>query len=129
MKNILFVCVENSCRSQMAEAFGHMYNNGEFDFHSSGSNPSGKVNYKAVQSMAAIGCDISNHQSKPLDKLPDVQWDYAITMGCGDACAHLPATNREDWPIPDPKCLEMEEFDQVRDQIGAMVKDLIKRAG
>ena len=126
---VLFVCVENSCRSQIAEAFGNMYNNGKFDFYSSGSSPSGKINPKAISSMIAIGYDMDDHYSKSLEEIPKVHWAYVITMGCGDACAHLPATNHEDWPIPDPRHLDQEEFDEVLDQIKARVKDLIERAG
>lgn len=128
-RQVLFVCVENSCRSQIAEAFGRIYNNGKFNFYSSGSSPSGKINPMAIFSMAGIGYDMSDHYSKSFDKLPQVQWDYVVTMGCGDACAHLPAKNHEDWPVPDPSHLEQEKFGEVRDQIEARVKDLIKRAG
>ena len=84
MKHILFVCIENSCRSQMAEAFGHMHGKGIIEAHSSGSRPSGKVNERAIEFMKEVGYDLTTHTSKSLDEIPDVEYEYAITMGCGD---------------------------------------------
>lgn len=86
MKKVLFVCVENSCRSQMAEAFGIMHGKGIIEVYSSGSQPSGIVNPKAIKAMAAIGYDLSKHSSVGLDDIPQVEYEYAITMGCGDEC-------------------------------------------
>ena len=91
MKNVLFVCVENSCRSQMAEAFGRMLGDGVINACSSGSNPSGVVNPKAIAAMREIGYDLSAHDSKSLDDIPDIEYDVVVTMGCGDACPFLPA--------------------------------------
>lgn len=125
MKKILFVCVENSCRSQMAEAFGKMHGKGIVEVYSSGSKPSGIVNPKAIASMKEVGYDLSKHESFGLDELPQVQWEYAITMGCGDECPMIKANNREDWGLPDPKHMEPEEFNRVRDIIEKEVIDLI----
>ena len=97
MKTVLFVCVENSCRSQMAEAFGKMHGEGIIEVYSSGSHPSGMVNPKAIASMKEIGYDLAKHQSLGLDKIPQIKYDYAITMGCGDECPMINAVNREDW--------------------------------
>lgn len=127
MKNVLFVCVENSCRSQMAEAFGKMHGEGVLNVYSSGSKPSGIVNPKAIASMAVIGYDLGKHNSFGLDEIPQIKWDYAITMGCGDECPMILADNREDWGLPDPKHMELEEFAKVRDIIESEVKDLIKK--
>ena len=127
MKKILFVCVENSCRSQMAEAFVNIHGGGDIQAFSSGSRPSGVVNPKAISSMGEIGYDLSVHQSIGLDEIPDVEYDYAITMGCGDECPMVRAKKREDWGIPDPKHMEPEEFGKVRDLIEEKVKGLLSK--
>lgn len=126
MKRVLFVCVENSCRSQMAEAFAKMLGEGVVEVYSSGSRPSGKINDKAVASMEELGYDLSTHASKSLDEIPDVEYDLAITMGCGDECPYVRAKGREDWKIPDPKGMDMEQFRDVRDLIGNKVAALIE---
>jgi len=126
MEHVVFVCVENSCRSQMAEGFAKMLKPEGISFYSSGSKPSGVVNPKAIASMARVGYELSRHDSKPLDTLPDVTYDYAITMGCGDECPHLKASNRLDWQIEDPKHMDEKEFDEVRDSIKKRVEDLIE---
>ena len=111
---MLFVCVENSCRSQMAEAFARMLG---AEAYSAGSRPSGQVHPAAVASMAELGYDLSVHGSKSLDELPEGAFDFVATMGCGDACPYVPARVRADWQIPDPKQMPPAEFAQVRDQI------------
>jgi protein-tyrosine-phosphatase len=126
MKKVVFVCVENSCRSQMAEAFGRLHGKGIIEVYSSGSRPSGIVNPKAIASMAEVGYDLSKHASIGLDELPQINWDYAITMGCGDECPMIKANHREDWGLPDPKHMEPKEFAQVRDIIEREVMDLIE---
>lgn len=127
MKKILFVCVENSCRSQMAEAFGKIHGEGVVEVYSSGSKPSGMVNPKAIASMAELGYDLSKHSSFGLDEIPQQKWDYAITMGCGDECPMIEADNREDWGLPDPKHMEPKEFARVRDIIENEVIELIEK--
>jgi arsenate reductase len=119
----VFVCVENSNRSQMAEAFARMAG---IEAYSAGSRPSGKVNPKAIEAMRELGYDLAVHQSKSLDDLPDVQFDVAVTMGCGDECPCLKASRREDWGIPDPNELSPDEFRKVRDLIGEKVNLLIQ---
>ena len=125
MKKILFVCVENSCRSQMAEAFAKMHGEGIIESYSSGSKPSGIVNPKAIAAMARVGYDLSKHNSVGLDNIPQEKYEYAITMGCGDECPMVDANNREDWALPDPKHMEADEFDKIRDIIETEVKELI----
>jgi len=125
MKKVLFVCIENSCRSQMAEAFAKMYGKGKVEAYSSGSKPSGQVNPKAIASMQAIGYDLSKHQSKSIDDLGIDEFDYAITMGCGDECPYVRAKKRMDWNIPDPKMMEPEEFEKVRDLVEEKVRDFL----
>lgn len=124
----LFVCVENSCRSQIAEGFAGALGADVLSAASAGSRPSGKVNPKAVESMRRRGIDISGHASKGLSDVPASGWDYVVTMGCGDACPFVPARARLDWKIPDPKHMPPEEFDRVRDEIEAKVRELIADA-
>ena len=127
MKHILFVCIENSCRSQMAEAFAHIHGKGIIEAHSSGSRPSGKVNERAIEFMKEIAYDLTTHTSKSLDEIPDVEYDYAITMGCGDECPMINARHRIDWGIDDPKHLDAEGFREVRSVIENKVRELIKQ--
>lgn len=126
---ILFVCVENSNRSQMAEAFACIHGGGRVEAHSAGSRPSGKVNPRAIQFMREIGYDLSAHQSKALDAFNATEMDVAITMGCGDACPFVNARRREEWQIPDPKELPDAEFRDVRDLIERKVKELLGTLG
>jgi protein-tyrosine-phosphatase len=125
VKRVVFVCVENSCRSQMAEAFARLFAAGDVDVYSAGSRPSGQVNPKAVVMMKELGYDLATHASKGLDELPGVEFDAAITMGCGDECPNVRARLRADWGIADPKHMSPEEFRQVRDQIGEKVRELL----
>jgi protein-tyrosine-phosphatase len=126
-KRLLFVCVENSCRSQMAEAFARMLGGDSVEAFSAGSRPSGTVNPKAVASMKEVGYDLARHNSRSVTDLPDVTWDLVATMGCGDECPHLRARVREDWQIPDPKDMPPEEFRVVRDLIKAKVESHLAR--
>ncbi|MEW6683799.1 MAG: arsenate reductase ArsC [Nitrospirota bacterium] len=125
MKTVLFVCVENSCRSQMAEAFASMLGPGVIQAYSSGSRPSGKVNEKAIASMKEVGYDLSNHRSKSLADVPTIEYDAVVTMGCGDECQAIPAKRRLEWDIPDPKQLDAKRFGEVRDLIKHKVQRLI----
>ncbi|MGB9692385.1 MAG: arsenate reductase ArsC [Candidatus Sumerlaeaceae bacterium] len=124
---ILFVCVENSNRSQMAEAFARLHGGDLVEVWSAGSRPSGRVNPKAITSMKECGVDLSAHRSKSLDEIPDYNWDWVITMGCGDACPFVRARNREDWALPDPRDLPADQFNQVRDDIERRVIALIQQ--
>ncbi len=125
LKRILFVCVENSNRSQMAEAFARMHGADRIEAYSAGSRPSGRVNPRAVEFMRERGYDLTKHASKSLRDIPDVEFDVAVTMGCGDECPRVRAKRREDWGIPDPKELPPEEFRAVRDFIETKVKMLL----
>ena len=100
MKRVLFVCVENSCRSQMAEAFARLAG---VTAHSAGSRPSGIVNPKAIAAMAELGYDLGQHRSKACETVPAGPYEAVVTMGCGDDCSHVPARAHHDWEIPDPK--------------------------
>jgi arsenate reductase len=129
MKKVLFVCIENSNRSQMAEAFAKIHGKGKVEAYSSGSHPSGKVNPKAIDAMKELGYDLTTHSSKSLDEIPDVEYDFVATMGCGDECPFVRAKIREDWAIPDPKHLEPDEFRKVRDLIEQKVKEMLEKIG
>ena len=126
MKKVLFVCVENSCRSQIAEAFARIHGGDQVEAYSSGSRPSGVVNLKAIETMREIGYDLSTHTSKSLDEIPDVAYDFVATMGCGDECPFIRATVREDWQIPDPKNMPPDEFRVVRDEIEKRVTGMLE---
>ena len=126
-KSWLFVCVENSNRSQMAEAFARIHGGDKVEAYSAGSRPSGKINPKAIRTMKEIGYDLSKHRSKSLSEIPDIEFDFVATMGCGDECPFLRAKQREDWNIPDPKELPRSEFRAVRDLIENKVKEILKR--
>jgi arsenate reductase len=125
MKKIIFVCVENSNRSQMAEAFARIHGVGKVEALSAGSRPSGRVNPKATEAMKEIGYDLAAHTSKGLGAFNGKEVDVAVTMGCGDECPLVLAKRREDWSIPDPKNMTPEQFREVRDLIERKVKDLI----
>lgn len=125
-KSVLFVCVENSNRSQMAEAFAKIYGQDLIEANSSGSRPSGRVNPKAIEAMRELGYDLSVHHSKGLDAFNGTQVDVAVTMGCGDECPMVLAKERLDWKIPDPRDMSPEEFRAVRDLIGSKVKSLVE---
>ena len=125
LPRILFVCVENSNRSQMAEGFARMLGEGKIEAHSSGSRPSGKVNPRAIQFMAEMGYNLGTHTSKGLDTFNGTPVEVAVTMGCGDSCPRVNAKRREEWQIPDPKELPDEGFRQIRDLIRDKVKALL----
>jgi arsenate reductase (thioredoxin) len=125
MKRVIFVCVENSNRSQMAEAFARIHGAGKVEAHSSGSRPSGRVNPKAIEAMKEIGYDLTTHTSKSLDAFNGKSFDAAITMGCGDECPLVVASRRLDWKIPDPRDMSPAQFREVRDLIEAKVKELL----
>jgi protein-tyrosine-phosphatase len=125
VKRILFVCVENSNRSQMAEAFARIHGGLDIKAYSAGSRPSGVVNPRAVEAMREVGYDLSAHASKSVAELPDVEFDLVVTMGCGDACPAVRARRREDWAIPDPRSLPPEEFRKIRELIERKVKGAV----
>jgi len=124
-KRLLFVCVENSCRSQMAEAFTRMLGGDDVEAWSAGSRPSGVVNPKAIAAMDAVGYDLRTHRSIGLDDLPPVEFDLAVTMGCGDACPNVVARARADWAVAQPKDMGPAEFAAVRDEIRDRVQALL----
>jgi protein-tyrosine-phosphatase len=128
-RRILFVCVENSNRSQMAEAFARIHGGDWVEACSAGSRPSGRVNPRAVEFMKEVGYDLRTHRSKALAEFAGV-FDVVVGMGCGDeGCALVPARRREMWDIPDPKDMAPEQYREVRNLIETRVKGLLTSLG
>ena len=123
-RRVLFVCVENANRSQMAEAFARIHGGDGVEALSAGSKPSGVINPKAVRFMAERGYDLAAHGSKSLDQVSG-EFDAVVTMGCGDDCPWVPAKRREDWALPDPKHMDDDGYRAVRDGIEARVRALL----
>jgi arsenate reductase len=122
---VVFVCVENSNRSQMAEAFARIHGGDRVEAFSAGSRPSGRINPKAVKAMRQVGYDLTAHRSKGLEAFNGKEFDAAVTMGCGDECPLVLARKRVEWQIPDPKELPPDQFNEVRDLIEQKVKELL----
>jgi len=126
MKTVLFLCTENSCRSQMAEAFARQLGGGVIEAHSAGSNPAGSINQSAIAVMMEKGADISGNRTKAITDLPVKKVDYLVTMGCHDLCPIFSTTKQIEWKLPDPKGQPVEFFRCVRDDIEKKVKELIE---
>jgi protein-tyrosine-phosphatase len=124
-KRVLFVCVENANRSQMAQAFAQRFGGDAIEALSAGSRPSGVVNPKAIRAMGELGIDLSSHASKSLDDI-DGEFDAVVTMGCGDNCPWVPAKRREDWALADPRNMDEAGYREVRDDIAARVRTLLE---
>jgi arsenate reductase (thioredoxin) len=123
-QRVLFACVGNSARSQMAEGFGKALG---LDCRSGGSQPLGYVLPEAVEAMREVGVDISGHQSRGFDEAWIRGCDLVVTMGCGeDACPAFVGKRIVDWDLPDPKGQGMEVFRAVRDRIAVKVKALVE---
>ena len=109
----------------MAEAIAKSLAGNQWDVWSAGSSPSGRVHPVAIEMMKELGLDLSGHRSKGLAELLPREWDYVVTMGCGDACPTVPARHRVDWDIPDPVGLPLEEVRRIRDDVIRRVADLL----
>lgn len=126
MKKVAFICVHNSCRSQMAEAFGKILGLNVFESYSAGTEERDKINQDAVRIMKKIGVDMElTQRPKLLREIPEV--DIVITMGCNVSCPTLPCKHREDWGLEDPSGKNDEEFIYTRDKIKEKVEDLVSR--
>jgi arsenate reductase len=125
-KKTLFLCIHNSCRSQMAEGFAKKLSQDKIEAFSAGSNPSGKVDEMAIQVMRETGIDISGQKSKGFGDLEEKNFDYVITMGCKDVCPFVPARQRIEWDLPDPQGKPIEVFREIRDLIERKVKEFIE---
>lgn len=126
-KRVLFVCVENCNRSQMAEAFARIFGEDQIEAYSAGCHPAECVHPKAIAAMLELGYDMRQHFPKGISELPDVEFDIAVTMGCEGERLVLKAKRGEDWNIPCPKAMPLEQFRAVRDEIREKVRDLLAR--
>lgn len=123
---IIFACVGNSCRSQMAEAFCRALSK-DVECASAGSSPEKEVSFEAIAVMKEVGIDISKAKPKGFNDLPDLKFDYLVTMGCDVACPFLPGVKRIEWQIPDPKGKGIEEYRRVREIIKKEVEKLLEQ--
>jgi arsenate reductase len=122
---VLFVCVHNAGRSQMAAAFLSHLSHGQVEVRSAGSEPAGQVNPAAVQAMAEVGIDIAAETPKILTDTAVRESDVVITMGCGDTCPFYPGKRYEDWVLDDPAGKGVESVRPIRDEIRGRVENLI----
>ncbi|SFV22783.1 arsenate reductase ArsC [Micrococcus terreus] len=123
--SVLFVCVHNAGRSQMAAAYLQHLSDGRIEVRSAGSAPAETVNPAAVQAMAEEGIDISANQPKVLTDEAVQDSDVVITMGCGDACPFYPGKRYEDWKLEDPAGQGIEGVRPIRDEIKTRIQQLI----
>ena len=123
---VLFACVENSCRSQIAEALAKKISPHKSNFYSAGSKPSGIINPMSIKLLKSQGVSLTDHRSKDVSEFINIKIDYLILMGCGDQCPNIVAEERIEWDIPDPKDMEEPEFLNVIENIRGKVKKLIK---
>ncbi|MRJ78205.1 heat-shock protein HtpX [Aeromicrobium sp. SMF47] len=122
---VLFVCVHNAGRSQMAAGFLKELSGGSIEVLSAGSMPGNRINPVAVEAMAEIGIDIATEQPKKLSTEAVQASDVVITMGCGDECPYFPGKRYEDWELTDPAGKGIETVRQVRDEIRTRIEGLI----
>lgn len=125
MPEVLFVCVHNAGRSQMASALLALRGEGRVQVRSAGSAPAGEINPAAIQVMNELGIDLSQEFPKPLTDDFVRAADVVITMGCGDACPIYPGKRYEDWEVEDPAGKSVGEVRRIRDEIDARVKGLL----
>ncbi|MGA8988082.1 arsenate reductase ArsC [Aeromicrobium sp.] len=123
--SVLFVCVHNAGRSQMAAGLLHALGGGRVEVRSAGSAPGDQINPVAVEAMKEIGIDITAEQPKKLTEAAVVASDVVITMGCGDECPYFPGKRYEDWVLDDPAGQGLDAVRPIRDQIKSRVEALI----
>jgi protein-tyrosine-phosphatase len=123
--SVLFVCVANSFRSQMAEAAARATVGDRWEIWSAGSSPSGRIHPAAIEAMAELKISLDGQRSKGLHDVPQREWDYVVTMGCGDACPHVRARHRLDWELLDPAGRGGADVVAIRDRIVHLVHELL----
>ncbi len=126
---IVFVCVENARRSQMAQGFAEVFGGEKVEVYSAGSRPSSQIDPLVIEVMEEKGIDLSAKYPKNLNDLPPIEMDYLVTMGCEETCPALPAKEIVEWSIPDPKGQSIEFYREVRDMIEDKVKTLLTEIG
>ena len=126
---IVFVCVENARRSQMAEGFANAFGQERLEVYSAGSGPSSQIDPLVIEVMKEKGIDLSGKRPKGLNDLPSIEMDYLITMGCEETCPAVLAKKIIEWKIPDPKGKSIDNFREVRDLIENKVRTLLNEIG
>ena len=125
MTKVLFVCVQNAGRSQIAQALFERAAAGRHEARSAGSRPAEHVHPEVVEVMRELGADLSTTTPRRLER-EDLEWaDHVVTMGCGDECPVVPGKRYQDWELPDPAGRQLEEVREIRDQIARRVQDLV----
>jgi protein-tyrosine-phosphatase len=125
-RKILFVCVENARRSQMAQGFAEALGQEKLEVFSAGSNPSSSIDPLVIEVMKEKGIDLSGKRPKSLDDLPPVEMDYLVTMGCEETCPAVLTKKIIEWDIPDPKGKSIELYREIRDIIDHEVRALLE---
>ncbi|HSB04083.1 MAG TPA: arsenate reductase ArsC [Thermodesulfobacteriota bacterium] len=125
---VVFVCVENARRSQMAQGFAEMFGKEKLEVYSAGSRPASQIDPLIIEVMKEKGIDLSSRLTKGLKDLPPVEMDYLVTMGCEETCPAVPARKIIEWEIPDPKGKSIDEVRRIRDIIEKRVRSLLKEA-
>lgn len=126
MKKVLFVCIHNACRSQMAEAFFNKHAKNTRAF-SAGSSPASRVDEMAIKVMREKGINLGSKKPKSIAGFLNQKFDFVVTMGCGDTCPIVPAGKVIDWSIEAPNGNDMNQYRRIRDSIEEKVKELVKR--
>ena len=125
MEKVVFLCVENSCRSQIAEAFANKYGKNKVTALSAGSRPSGNINENAIHLMKEFGCDLTKQKSTGISDLPKIEVHSIVSMGCGDRCPSIKTKRRIEWNIRDPKEMKLDEFSGIIEEIKIEVLNLL----
>ena len=123
--SVLFVCVHNAGRSQMAAGWLRHYAGDTVEVRSAGSEPADQINPAAVEAMREVGIDITDQTPRKLDYTTAQSSDVIITMGCGDACPVFPGKRYEDWKLDDPAGLDVAAVRPIRDEIGRRIRELV----
>jgi len=123
---IVFVCVENARRSQIAQGFAESLGQGKVEVYSAGSHPASQIDPLVIEVMKEKGIDLSSRHPKGLNDLPPVEMDYLVTMGCEETCPAVLAKKIIEWQIPDPKGKPIDEIRRIRDALEAKVKVLLE---
>jgi arsenate reductase len=126
---VLFVCVHNAGRSQMAAALLERYAAGKVAVRSAGSEPADQLNPAVVEALREVGIDLDGRQPRRLTDTDVRESDVVVTMGCGDACPVYPGKRYEDWALDDPSGLSLAEVRPIRDEIDARVRGLLAELG